>query len=1848
MALAASAAGVYSAGTAFLQVVPSFRHIEDAFKDDLRKMGAKLDAEIDKGVTSGMAKGSRNAEPIGKKVAQDFTGAFNRDVSRSLDKTIKAIPQKTGDALRGGWTKSFEKIRTDLVELQKEKVGFSIDENTFAKSVENMRNRLLTLENTAPRSADFHNASEARRNLDQVLGTLEQARRRGAAQAEVFSSAFEENIGRGLTRGLESIKPVEVDLDTTDAQVELQLLRIEMQDLADKKIGVDLNASEAFAKLSKIEAQLRTLAHRDIEVDVKYDAAAAADSLAKILAQSEKLSAGANVFGGGGGTQIAGLADQYANIFGSRFTDGLKEAVESGIRAIKPIKIEADTSEAQQTLQEIRIRLENLGNVEVGVHVTAAQANAELEAIRALADSLDNDDVEIDVRVDARYASAAMQKFRESTKDAEKEMSNLEKTASLTMSRLQYLIALGASIGSVFVPAVAGAAASLGFLGTSAIAAASGVGVLSLGLYGVGDALSAMGKYQDDQLKTNKTTDASNRRVAGSTDALANALRSLANTRRQVAEGAEDANRAIGEAELQVSRARHDAQIGARDSARSQADAQRDLTRAEADAKDVRKELNKAIEQAKKDMVDLRVELDRNTQDQNKAVTEQMAALNELHALQANPRASEVELRRARDNVNEQTVRLEELAKKRREMLAQQDEQAKKGVEGDTKVIAARKKIADADERVADARVKVQRAKEDADEKALQSAEKIRDAEKKVGDAVRARDRQRIDGAYQIASAQAAVAAATRSAGGAATKAADTSSAALDNLNIAMGKLTPTQQQFVRFLFGLQDELDVLRAAAADPMLPGLQKAIEMLLPYLPGVAKFIGKIAGQLGSMAVQAAAALQGPVWQRFFSYVDDTAVPAMQIWFDITKNLMDGLLNLYLALTPFDGQIGRGLVNLSEDFAQWAAALDKSTGYQEFLEYVRENGPRVLHFLGELGLLGLKLLEAYAPIGTLMLRVLTVIADGLNSIPMPVLTVLVGLIATLSLGISTLGAVLRAAKFKQQIGEIFGDSARQAVQKYAIDTGRATSETGKFKTAVSTVAGAATSVRERIAALPVNIVNAFGDKHQQMVQKFGVQTGRVSENAGALKRNWGTAMGAISAGMGTIGTATSKMGGLKGAFTSLGGFLGGPWGILLTAATVAITYFTSKSAEQKAKVETLRNALSQLSDKYTELARNGQQAGAQADEAFKQIVRSNPDMQKTVVTLGNLGISFDQMMNSLTSGDPSAVVNALNAEMQRLDDEMRTPGNFFQIFDNQDRADRIDELDAMKDAFLQNARAMGLGAQAEQILNAADARNVAVTKIKNAHQKDSAAVVDQLIGKYDEYGRKIDHLNAFINAFSTGSGNATGKAQALRDVIDDQTGAITAATDAADDYQRKLLDLKDAISQNGTAFEGNSRAALGNRDAVKQAATAAREMYIQDVAAGKPMSEVTKKHNERIKALIDEAVKGGLNRTAVEKLVTQYGKVPKNVETALATKNFNAVYKEMQKMRFLQYMLEQGKSASEAEKGWKDELKAAQTAVNLGGSGMIIPGKATGGAINGPGTGTSDSVLIRASDGEHMLTAEEVRKAGGHQPIYAFRRLLAQGFDLKSVLPGFATGGAVQRSKATWPYDVNAKAKILSRDEILAGIEDGGGPGGTGPLGNKGGGIGWRWQMAVLRAVFPGLQLYSGYRHSYTANGSLSWHGRDGGRAVDVPPRHDVFNFIHDNYGKKTKELIWLGDKYRNIHNGQHHVYDAKLLSQHGVAGMPNAHLHWAYDQGGYLQPGVQQVVNATGKPEPVLTAPQWSAVEQQSDVMRQLVSQANTLGGGNTYNYEFRDTTLDAAWVRAQQQRDDAMARVGRAR
>lgn len=109
------------------------------------------------------------------------------------------------------------------------------------------------------------------------------------------------------------------------------------------------------------------------------------------------------------------------------------------------------------------------------------------------------------------------------------------------------------------------------------------------------------------------------------------------------------------------------------------------------------------------------------------------------------------------------------------------------------------------------------------------------------------------------------------------------------------------------------------------------------------------------------------------------------------------------------------------------------------------------------------------------------------------------------------------------------------------------------------------------------------------------------------------------------------------------------------------------------------------------------------------------------------------------------------------------------------------------------------------------------------------------------------------------------------------------------------------------------------------------------------------------------------------------------------------------------------------------------------------------ASGGAIIGAGTGTSDSIPAMVSNGEHMLTASDVQKAGGQAAVYRMRAAIQRGvlkFAAGGGVPSLyvpdptASSGSSSSSNAPTPSETRAaasKAATLAKLKIVIDTTD-----------------------------------------------------------------------------------------------------------------------------------------------------------------------------------------------------------------
>lgn len=249
-------------------------------------------------------------------------------------------------------------------------------------------------------------------------------------------------------------------------------------------------------------------------------------------------------------------------------------------------------------------------------------------------------------------------------------------------------------------------------------------------------------------------------------------------------------------------------------------------------------------------------------------------------------------------------------------------------------------------------------------------------------------------------------------------------------------------------------------------------------------------------------------------------------------------------------------------------------------------------------------------------------------------------------------------------------------------------------------------------------------------------------------------------------------------------------------------------------------------------------------------------------------------------------------------------------------------------------------------------------------------------------------VKPVQDLANAYIGWSGSADEATTATKD----NTTATKGGTGATDSYSDAVKANSEELKKNADKLNElfNARLKLrGDKRAVQAAIDDATAAFKEN---GKTLDINTAKGRENqaaLDAIAEAAIAAGDNsdetREAFIKTARQMGKSKKSAEE-LADKLGLIKSKNVEiKVKFTQAQ--------------QDDFVIHYNYKRQGG-----PKLAGGGAVYGPGTGTSDDVPALLSNGEHVLTASEVRALGGQSAVYRMRSAARAG------ALRFADGGAV----------------------------------------------------------------------------------------------------------------------------------------------------------------------------------------------------------------------------------------------
>lgn len=428
------------------------------------------------------------------------------------------------------------------------------------------------------------------------------------------------------------------------------------------------------------------------------------------------------------------------------------------------------------------------------------------------------------------------------------------------------------------------------------------------------------------------------------------------------------------------------------------------------------------------------------------------------------------------------------------------------------------------------------------------------------------------------------------------------------------------------------------------------------------------------------------------------------------------------------------------------------------------------------------------------------------------------------------------------------------------------------------------------------------------------------------------------------------------------------------------------------------------------------------------------------------------------------------------------------------------------------------------------------------------------------------QFDNGKKAAGQFGQATGESTKKVKDSKKALDDWRISMFRAARAAidlegsqDAVEAAVDDATASVKSNGKTLDSNTEKGRSNRQALRNIASASiayREKLIEQGASTKRVTNAT---NDARAEFIKTAVKMGATKKEAQELATKFG---------LLDRKIDSVDGQTVKIKF------------KSDTSWKDS-SGVKWSVNLSAPSRV-GGKAAGGPIKGPGTGTSDSVLKWLSTGEYVVNAKQTAR---HRPlledINAGRMAKGGYIDIDLQRAGLASAGRVpghmMKIRDKYADEFGERIGKQMAKYITPAFSMGGLPGGGNPIG--------RGQAALIRygrMLGMGASTYPGHHPSQSRARDFSPIGSGRG---DAMAGHA---WAHaKNYG------VWYVIWNRRIASRTRASAGWRPYTRYGANASPSQahtnHVHVAwYDKGGTLRPGWTMAYNGTGRNERVVPA------------------------------------------------------------
>ncbi|MET7924718.1 hypothetical protein ABZT43_12130 [Streptomyces sp. NPDC005349] len=684
-----------------------------------------------------------------------------------------------------------------------------------------------------------------------------------------------------------------------------------------------------------------------------------------------------------GGQAARPAATRQGEATGSAFARSLKTRLEAAMRDLPDIRLNANSTDAEREIYQIRAQLHALQSARIGIDISSADAVATIARIQERLRQLSTSDADVAIRVDAAGAATQLAAIQAQVNRLDGQNARVDVDASTAAANLHLLATAALAFGPAIIPALPIVAAGLGAV--AAAATAAGVGIGSVALVAL-PAFKQIGSVlQAQKAAQTAATSATNSGAQASQQAASKALQ-MASAQQALATAERNGARQIAQAQAQVKQAKQAAaeaiaQAAQRNAqaARQVQDAERALKDAQVAATKAQQDLTTARKQAVQELEDLNnrlVDSQLSQRDAEIALKEATAARD---AVLQNANATELDKQKALLAYDQAVQRLKEQTTETGRLKTETKAANKAGVEGSQTVKSAQDQVASAQRNVADQARAVRDAQAEAARTQVETARQVADAQTRVGEATANVAVAQQNAADAVTSAQRQVQQASMSAAGG----SDAAAQAQAKYRAELAKLTPSARQTFNAFQGLKKAFGDWSKALQPKVMPIFTRAINGLKNSLPGLTPFVTKAADAISGLQDKASKGFKSPWWKKFKKDLEKSIKPAITGLGVSFGRIFKGMVGIIDAFLPHMGDISKTMQRITKRFSDWGTHLKGSPEFEKFLSFASEKGPQMGSALKKIANAFLDIGKALSPVSGPVLKFIGILADGVATV-------------------------------------------------------------------------------------------------------------------------------------------------------------------------------------------------------------------------------------------------------------------------------------------------------------------------------------------------------------------------------------------------------------------------------------------------------------------------------------------------------------------------------------------------------------------------------------------------------------------------------------------------------------------------------------------------------------------------------------------------------------------------------------------------------------------------------------------------------------------------------------------------